>query len=59
VGKIRLMRNGNVVHEETARDIRVPITEPGVYRAEVWLTIADEERPWILTNPIYVSAPDN
>ncbi len=54
--KHRLIRNGTMVAELTGRDVRFPIDQPGVYRCEVWLTVGDEDRVWILTNPIYVSS---
>ena len=31
-----------------------PVLAPGVYRAEVWLEIGGEWRPWIYGNPIYL-----
>ena len=34
--------------------IDVPVDKAGNYRVEVWLTLAGEARPWILSNPIYV-----
>jgi hypothetical protein len=50
----RLIRNGTIVLDQKATAIDYPVHNPGVYRAEVWLNIANEDRPWILTNPIYV-----
>ena len=29
--------------------------DPGVYRAEVWVSLGEESRPWVYSNPIYVS----
>jgi hypothetical protein len=52
--KIRLIRNGELVQETTARELSFDVKEPGVYRVEYWLQIGDEERPWILSNPIYI-----
>ena len=40
--------------KQDGTSIDVPIDKPGVYRVEVWLTLAGEPRPWILSNPIYV-----
>ena len=34
---------------------RTRITEPGRYRAELWLDIVGEQQIWILTNPFYVT----
>ncbi|MBY0586317.1 PHP domain-containing protein [bacterium] len=56
--KHRLIRNGQVFGEKTGRDVSFEIAEPGVYRAEVWVQVADEERIWILTNPIYIKGDD-
>jgi hypothetical protein len=53
-GKFKLIRDGEVVTEQDGPAIDVAIERPGVYRVEVWLTLAGEARPWILTNPIYV-----
>jgi hypothetical protein len=55
-GAFKLVRNGEVVHEQTTGAIDVPVDKPGNYRVEVWLTLAGEARPWILSNPIYVRA---
>ena len=54
---VRLYRNGTLVVEEKARTATWPVTQPGVYRAELWLTLDGEERPWIYANPIRVEAP--
>jgi hypothetical protein len=53
-GTIKLVRNGTVTEQFESRAMDVSIEEPGNYRVEVWLKIADELRPWILSNPIYV-----
>lgn len=55
-GQLKLLRDGEVVVRQQGNAIDVPIDRPGVYRVEVWLTLAGEARPWILTNPIYVRA---
>ena len=55
-GKFKLLRDGEVVLEQTARSIEFNVDKPGNYRVEVWLTLAGEARPWILSNPIYVRA---
>lgn len=51
---IRLLRNGKVVATHTGESLDHPADGPGVYRVEAWLKLADEERPWIYSNPIYV-----
>ena len=53
-GKFKLIRNGEVILEQVGDSIEVPVAKPGVYRVEVWLTMVGEDRPWILSNPIYV-----
>jgi hypothetical protein len=53
-GTFKLVRNGQEIFKQNGNAIDVPIDEPGNYRVEVWLTLAGEARPWILTNPIYV-----
>ena len=53
-GTFRVVRNGEVIHTQTGRSLELPIDQPGNYRVEVLLPVADETRPWILSNPIYV-----
>jgi hypothetical protein len=53
-GLIRLFRNGVKIAETKGRELRQVISEPGTYRAEVWLEIDGEERPWIYASPIRV-----
>ncbi|NOT59028.1 MAG: histidinol phosphatase, partial [Acidobacteria bacterium] len=53
-GTIRLFRNGKLVRTAEAQDFSYPLTEAGTYRAEVWLTLDGEARPWIYANPIRV-----
>ena len=53
-GRFKLVRDGEVVLERDGPSIDVPVDQEGIYRVEVWLSLAGEARPWILTNPIYV-----
>ena len=53
-GTFKLVRDGEVILEKTGPSIEVPVDKAGVYRVEVWQTLAGEARPWILSNPIYV-----
>ena len=53
----KLIRDGKEVHQATGRSLSFPVTEPGIYRVEVWLSVGDEEKPWILSNPIYLRKP--
>jgi hypothetical protein len=55
-GRFRLIRDRKVVLDQGAAAIDHPIDRAGIYRVEAWLDIAGEDRPWILTNPIYVRA---
>ncbi len=52
--KWKLIRNGKVASETAGRTLEVPVTEPGNYRAEAWLTVAGEDMIWVLSNPVYV-----
>jgi len=53
-GRFRLIRNGKEIHQSLGRRFEHSITEPGIYRLEVWLNLADGPQIWILSNPIYV-----
>jgi hypothetical protein len=50
----KLLRNGEVIHEQAGHAIDFPVDKPGNYRVEVWVSMVGEGRPWILSNPIYV-----
>src|SRR5262249_10945428 len=56
VVKWKLVANGRAAVERTGRTFEFPVTEPGNYRIEAWLTLAGEELIWILSNPIYIRA---
>jgi hypothetical protein len=52
---VRLLRHGEEVAKSgSSAQFTFAVNEPGVYRLEAWLELDDEERPWILSNPIYV-----
>ncbi len=53
----KLFCNGKVAQEHRGREFSAQISEPGVYRLEAWLLVAEELKPWILTNPVYVTRP--
>jgi len=55
--KLKLIHNGAVVNEVTGTQMMFDSQEPGAYRLEAWLTLDGEERPWIITNPVYLKAP--
>jgi hypothetical protein len=51
-GLIRLFRNGVVVQEVKGDTLDFAVAETGTYRAEIWLELDGEWRPWIYANPI-------
>lgn len=54
--KVKLIDDGQVVAEaDTAASFTYTPKEPGTYRLEAWLTVDGEDRPWIFSNPIYVT----
>lgn len=53
-GRIRVLRGGVEVARSEGNRLRMPVTVAGVYRAEIWLEIGGEWRPWIYSNPIYL-----
>ncbi len=54
--RIRLVRNGKVIEDQKSDTLDVVAQGPGVYRVEGWVTLDEEERPWIYSNPICVRA---
>ena len=52
---IRIVRNGKSVHQARVDACVVPISTPGVYRLEAFVTLAGERWPWVISNPIYVA----
>lgn len=53
-GIIKLFRNGKVVQEATSDRLDFMVSEAGIYRAEIWLIVDGEQRPWIYSNPIHI-----
>jgi acetyl esterase/lipase len=53
--KLKLLRDGVVVAEADDSKLAFNPKEPGAYRLEAWLTVDGEARPWIFSNPIYVT----
>jgi len=51
---LKLIHEGKVVAETNATRLDFEAEKPGAYRVEAWLTVDGEERPWILSNPIYL-----
>ena len=52
--KIRIIKDGTLFREEITRNLTCPITQRGIYRAEVYLEVFSKYLPWIFSNPIYV-----
>jgi hypothetical protein len=53
--EMRLLRNGIELSRSSGTDhMEIPVSQPGVYRVEAWLTLDEEARPWIFSDPIYV-----
>jgi acetyl esterase/lipase len=57
--RIKLIHNGAVVAEANDSKITYEAKEQGAYRLEAWLTAGGEDRPWILSNPIYLRGTAN
>lgn len=54
-GRIRLIRNGQIIWEERRRShLERDVDLPGVYRIEVDQPVRGRWRPWIFSNPIWV-----
>ncbi len=55
--KARILRDGKVVWESSGDKVEFTPKEQGAYRLEAWLTVDQEDRPWIYTNPFYLHTP--
>jgi hypothetical protein len=53
--RIRLIRDGILFCQEIATELRTSLHEPGVYRIEADLKVFGCYRPWIFSNPLYVT----
>lgn len=54
-GTIKLFRNGQLIHAVHSDNLDFAPNEAGVYRAEIWLTLDGEQRPWIYANPLRIN----
>jgi hypothetical protein len=54
-GLIKLFLNGRMIHEGRSDGLSYAVDELGAYRAEVWLEVGGEMRPWIYSNAILVT----
>jgi len=52
--EIRIVGDGKVVHTVNGPEATYPLPAPGVYRVEVYVTLAGEVWPWIYSNPLRV-----
>ncbi len=52
---LRVIHNGQTVHQSKGATCTVPITAPGAYRFEAFVTLAGERYPWVISNPIYIT----
>ena len=52
--RILLLRNGQSFTQVTGSTLACSLPEPGVYRVEVWTTLAGTDYAWIYSNPIYL-----
>lgn len=55
--KLRLLYKGAVVQETVGTNLTFEAKESGDYRLEAWLTLGEEERRWIYSSPVSLSAP--
>ncbi len=53
-GRWRVFRSGELIHEADGDQLEYPATAVGNYRVELWLDVAGERKPWVLSNPVYV-----
>jgi len=56
--KLRLFYKGTVVSETLGTNLNFEVKQTGPYRLEAWLTVDGEDRPWIYSNPVYLTGPD-
>jgi hypothetical protein len=54
--RIKLVRNGQVIHTVGGSSLSFPVQEPGIYRLEVFIKARfGRPRPWIYSNPIFIN----
>ena len=53
--EIRVIHNGKPIAIQRDSAWSAAVSDAGAYRVEVWLPVDGEKRPWIYSNPIYVS----
>lgn len=57
--EVRLIRDGALHSEYSAREVTVSVTEPGVYRVEARISVGGESWPWIYSSPIHLLSSDS
>lgn len=53
-GRIRLLRDGEIVAEDTGTRLSAAVERPGVYRVEAYQKVWGVHKPWIFSNPVWV-----
>ncbi len=57
---VRILRNGEPIHrQEQAKTCTRAGLESGVYRLEAFQSLAGQEWPWVISNPIYILASES
>jgi hypothetical protein len=54
-GLIRVIRDGETIFEHYKTSVNIDLDRPGVYRIEAYYKKYGRTRPWIFSNPIWVS----
>ncbi len=57
VARLRILRDGEPMHEAEGHATRWSVSAPGRYRVEAAVYVGGEWVPWVYTNPIRVAAP--
>src|SRR5207244_5632365 len=55
--RLRLYRDGAVVHEERAAELDRAPDAPGSYRVEASLQVHGIDQTWVLSNPLFMGNP--
>ncbi len=50
LAQMSVYQNGKLIHQASTDNLRLPVTDPGVYRVE----LTRGGKPWIFSNPIYI-----
>ena len=57
--ELRLLCNGELVARRDGTVLEAEVELPGAYRLEAWRSGHGHHQPWILSNPIYLRAPES